>query len=102
MFNLWSKSLRLLPSLTLLMAIARVADAAGWSDNFNDGNVLDGNPVTWGQNPLGVFPGIYDASSGDYALSAPGGGNNNQLVSWVNTPIFTDVYIRTQGVVAPA
>src|SRR5688572_20932746 len=101
MFNVWSKSLRLLASLTSLMAVAASAQADGWSDDFNDGSVTDGNPVTWGQNPHQLFPGNYDASSGDYALSAPGNGNNNQLVSWVDTPVFTDVYIRTRGVVVP-
>jgi hypothetical protein len=76
--------------------------AVGWFDDFNDGNVTDGNPVTWSQNLMGGFPGVYDASSGDYRLSAPGGGANDQLVTWVNDVPFTDTYIRTQGVVEPA
>src|SRR5687768_17917414 len=42
---------RLLASLTSLMAVAASAQADGWSDDFNDGSVTDGNPVTWGQNP---------------------------------------------------
>ena len=102
MFNLRSKSLRLLTSIALPMTVAGSARAAGWSDDFNNGSVTDGNPLTWGQNPLGLFPGNYDASSGDYALSRPGSGNNNQLVTWVEAASFTDVYIRTQGVVLPA
>jgi hypothetical protein len=73
----------------------------GWFDDFNDGSVTDGNPVTWEQNLFGFFPGVYDASSGDYALSNHGSGNNNQLVTWVDGVSFTDSYIRAQGVVLP-
>ena len=101
MSNPLSKSLRLLPSLTLLTAVAASSRAAGWSDDFNDGNVVDGNPITWSQNPHGLFPGNYNPSSGDYALSHPGNGNNNQLVTWVESANFTDVYVRTRGVVLP-
>jgi hypothetical protein len=72
--------------------------AVGWSDNFNDGSVTDGNPVTWSQDLLGFFPGNYDASSGDYSLS---GAVTGQMVTWVDGVSFTDSYIRTQGVVLP-
>jgi hypothetical protein len=78
------------------------AGAAGWSDDFNDKNITDGTPETWSTNPLGFFPGNYDASTGDLALSNPGNGeDNNQLVAWVNADNFTDVYIRGQGIILP-
>jgi hypothetical protein len=73
-------------------------------DNFDDGNVTDGNPVTWSNDPLGMglFAGNYDASSGDYSLSAPGDGNDEStLVTWVDSPSFTDVYVRSQGTILP-
>ena len=60
--------------LALVSGSLSLAHAAAWSDNFNDGNITDGNPVTWNTNLLGVFPGIYDATSGDLALSRPGVG----------------------------
>jgi hypothetical protein len=88
-------------SLSLLIGTALVAQAAGWSDDFNDGNITDGNPVTWGTNPLGAFPGNYNPSSGDLHLSAPGGGNNNQLVAWVDSLTAESLYVRAQGLILP-
>jgi hypothetical protein len=86
---------------SLFYCLAAWACAAGWSDNFDDKNIADGNPVTWSTNLAGAFPGIYDASSGDLHLSRPGSGNNNQLVAWVNNMSFPDTYIRAQGIVMP-
>jgi hypothetical protein len=77
------------------------AQAAAWSDDFNDMNISDGNPVTWNTNLLGIFPGTYDASSGDFSLSRPGSGNNNQLGAWVDNMSFGDTYIRAQGTIVP-
>jgi len=81
-----------------------VAIAAGWSDNFNDGNMLDGNPVTW-LNDLGgsgLFPGDYNASSGDLVMTpAVDGSDASIMISLVPAVSFTDVYMRTQGVVLP-
>lgn len=59
------------------VALVCLAGPAGavdnWFDDFNDGNATDGNPLTWSPDPptgLGqVFPGTYDASSGDYLLA---------------------------------
>jgi hypothetical protein len=85
----------------LIASFASAVHSAGWSDDFNDGNLTDGNPVTWGTNLLGAFPGTYDASSGDLRMSRPGSGNNNQLVAWVDSPSFTDTYMRAQGIVLP-
>jgi hypothetical protein len=96
-----SRFLQLPISLSLLLGTALFAQAAGWSDDFNNGSITDGNPVTWGTNPLGFFPGNYDASSGDLQLSAPGGGNNNQLVAWVDSLTSESLYVRAQGVILP-
>jgi hypothetical protein len=97
----YARFLQLPISLALVISVASLAHAAGWSDDFNDGNITDGNPVTWGTNPLGFFPGTYDASSGDLHLSSPGGGNNNQLVAWVDSLNSESQYVRGQGVILP-
>src|SRR5687767_14939808 len=91
MLNSRSKSLRLLTSMALPMALATSARAAGWSDDFNDGSATDGIPVTWSFNEVGATPGTYDASSGDYTLSNPGGGSGSVLLPSVPAA-FTDVY----------
>ncbi len=95
-YHIW----QLLAAFALLVD-AQPAAALGWSDDFNDGNAEDGNPVTWTFNELGATPGVYDASSGDYALSAPGvGGNDDSLLASVNVN-FQDTYVRTQAVILP-
>jgi hypothetical protein len=84
-----------------LTAVAQPAvQAAGWSDDFNDGNAEDGNPVTWTYNEIGFTPGIYSAASGDYSLSAPGGSNNDSLVATVGTSL-ANTYVRTQTISLP-
>jgi hypothetical protein len=91
----------------ILCFAVRVTVAAGWSDNFNDGNIADGTPITWRTNLLGAFPGTYDVSSGDLRLSAPGdangngSANNDQLVAWVDTVPLGNSYIRLQGQIVP-
>jgi hypothetical protein len=90
-----------LASVMLAAVTAPWAQAAAWSDDFNDMNISDGNPVTWNTNLLGAFPGVYDASSGDLAMSRFGEGNNNQLVAWVDNMSFGDTYIRAQGTIVP-
>jgi hypothetical protein len=84
----------------LAVTMAPAARAVSWLDDFSDGNAEDGNPVTWTYNESGGVPGIYDASSGDYILSNPGGSSDDSLVATVNTN-FTDVHVRTQAVVLP-
>ncbi len=90
--------LRWLLSLVFMTGLVSVSQAAAWFDNFNDGNVTDGTPVTWGQNLLGAFPGTYDASSGDYHLKE---ALADTMVTWVDSVNFTDIYARTQGKVLP-
>ena len=96
-----SGTLRVVVGLALVSCSLSLARAAAWSDNFNDGNISDGNPVTWNTNLQGAFPGIYNATSGDLALSRPGSGNNNQLVAWVDNMSFGDTYFRAQGTIVP-
>jgi hypothetical protein len=90
----------------ILVAAALHAPAlgVGWSDNFDDKNVTDGNPVTWSRYPAqtGLFLGNYDVSTGDFALSNPGNAvNNDQLVTWVDNASFTNLYMRAQGIILP-
>jgi hypothetical protein len=88
-------------ALSLLVLLPSAARAVAWMDDFNDGNVTDGNPVTWIEDlgGSGNFPGTYDASSGDYHLIDPT-GPSEQMISLVPTS-FNDVYMRTQGVILP-
>jgi hypothetical protein len=91
-------------ALFIAACLPTVSFAAGWFDDFNDGSATDGNPVSWVEDlgNVGLFPGIYDASSGDYVLKGEvnDGTDQSTLVSFVPTP-FTDVYMRTQGIVLP-
>ena len=88
-------------ALSLLVLAPTAARAVAWMDDFNDGSVTDGNPVTWVEDlgGSGFFPGTYDASTGDYRLINPS-GDENQMISFVPTS-FSDVYVRTQGVILP-
>ncbi|MEX2167906.1 MAG: hypothetical protein WD851_01225 [Pirellulales bacterium] len=90
-------------ALALSVGIVPAALAAGWFDDFNDGSVTDGNPVTWIENAGGspYFPGIYDASSGDYLLNPDDDSLTGQSVTWVDGFNFNDTYVRTQGIVMP-
>ena len=93
--------LRSFLGLLIAVAIAEMASAVAWSDDFNDGNAVDGNPVTWTFNEVGFTPGMYDASSGDYVLSNPDGeGDNDSLLPTVAVN-FTNTYVRTQAAVLP-
>jgi hypothetical protein len=96
--------LKLVAAMCFVLSAQTVRLAVGWSDNFNDGNMLDGTPVTW-LNDLGgsgLFPGDYNASSGDLVMTpAVDGVDNSIMLSLVPTVSFTDVYMRTQGIVLP-
>lgn len=85
-----------------LLSLCGAAFGAGWSDDFEDGSVTDGNPVTWGQDLFGAFPGDYVVQDGDYRLSwADNGLDGDTQVTWVDSMSFTDSYIRTQGIILP-
>lgn len=96
-FQRWTLPL----ALASLAAAPSFASAAGWYDNFNDGNAEDGTPVTWTYNDLGALPGIHSAATGDYLLSAPGDGNDDSsLIASVNVTL-ANTYVRTQALVLP-
>ncbi len=84
-------------TLTLLLAGTNVY-AARWFDDFNDGNALDGSPLTWSEHPL--TPGSFDASSGDYVISGLGPVDDEFMFSVIQTVTFQDVSVRVQGRVA--
>lgn len=96
--SVWS-----LAAMCLLFCMQTSSFALGWSDDFNDGSVTDGSPFTWTQNvPDNLFPGTYDASSGDYFLKPDYATSPTQFCfTWNNNVSFTDVYMRTQGKVLP-
>lgn len=90
-----------LAMLAALLGFYRTALGVSYYDDFNDGNVMDASPETWQQDLFGFFPGVYDASSGDYRLSSPGGTDGDQLVTWVDNKSFSSLYTRTQGTILP-
>jgi hypothetical protein len=90
-------------ALMLMLCVQATAYAVSWSDDFNDGSATDGNPLTWLENLGGAGPffGSYNASSMDYVMTpAVDGVGDSTMLSLVTTP-FTDVHIRTQGIVHP-
>lgn len=93
---------RVLLGLALASVGQAAALAAGFLDDFEDNNVTDGNPVTWVADlgGSGLFPGTYQASGGNYNLIDPT-GDFNQMISFVNGQIFSEVHVRTQGKVVP-
>lgn len=93
---------RLIAAVLGLLGFAPSAGfAAGWYDDFNDGSITDNNPVPWITNLGGFFPGDYNATSGDLVMTPVVDiGNDNQMSGFVPT-VFTDTYVRTQGIVLP-
>ena len=62
-------------------------------DDFNDGDAEDGLPATWAPE----FPATYDASSGDYVLSADEStGVLRPMISAAADHLLTDTSIRAQ------
>jgi hypothetical protein len=100
-----TNAFQLVTAIVLAMVgIAPLDRAAGWFDNFNDGSTQDGVPVTWLEDlgGLGIFPGDYDASSGDYVLTPVADGHDESIMaSFVPSDSFTDTYVRAQGIVLP-
>ncbi|MCA9231246.1 MAG: hypothetical protein KDA57_11380 [Planctomycetales bacterium] len=97
--------MRFTPRFAGLVAAVAVAiwgvqgNAADWYDDFSDGNT-NSPPVTWTHNPVGAFPGSYDASSGDFILGPTNAGNDDEnLISTVNGHTFTDTSVRTLAAV---
>lgn len=94
-------------TLALLIGLNSAAQAAGWLDDFNDGSATDGNPVTWVEDlgGSGLFPGVYSANTaahpGDYFMDPADDNIFGFSVTFVNSPVFTDVYLRAQGKVLP-
>jgi hypothetical protein len=89
--------------IVVLSALAALeATAAGWMDDFNDGSITDNNPVTWitDLGGSGLFPGDYDASSGDLRMDPAVGSPTSQMSALVPV-VLGNTYIRTQGKVLP-
>jgi hypothetical protein len=98
-----TRAVQQLAILAIVLGIAPAARAVSWFDDFNDGNVKDGNPVTWLEDlgGSGFFTGTYDASSGDYFLDPAPDSITGQMSALVPAVSFTDTYIRAQGIVLP-
>lgn len=91
---------RLAAALFVLL-LPSTASAVSWFDDFGDGNAEDGSPETWAYNEVFLTPGVYTATTGDFVLSAPGGGSDDNLGASVNRS-FAATYVRTQAVIQPA
>jgi hypothetical protein len=74
--------------------------AADWFDDFADGNMMDGDPVTWSIDPGGFFPGEYIESAGSFAFVPDEEEVEDQtMVAWVDAETFEgtgSVRTRTQ------
>lgn len=94
---------RLLAVVAIVFATHSASRAAAWSDNFNDGSITDNNPVPWltDLGGSGIFPGAYDASSGDLFLDPSDDSPTGQMSAFVPTVSFTNTYVRAQGKVLP-
>jgi hypothetical protein len=69
--------------------------AADWLDDFEDGKVDDGQPVTW--IPHDFLPGEYFVEDGDYHLAGIDPSEDNEtLLSFVDAD-FVDGSVRTLG-----
>jgi len=94
--------LRRLSAIAILLGIHSAAYAVGWYDNFNDGNVTV--PVAWLEDlgGSGFFPGVYDASSGDYLMDPDEASPTGTMLSLVPAVGSADWYMRTKGMVIPS
>jgi hypothetical protein len=93
-YRLMRSTNRIYSALTVTVLFASLALQASaatvFFDDFSDGDAQDGMPVTWTE----AIGGDYDATSGDYVLTAtPGGG---VMLSTVVDITLTDFSIRTQ------
>lgn len=93
---------RRLAAALLLLTIPSVSQAVGWFDDFTDGSAVDGSPLTWTYNEVGLTPGIYSATTGDFSLSAPGGGSDDNLGASIDATFDNSTYIRAQAFVQAA
>lgn len=85
-------------SLFLIFGVLAAGPARGadWLDDFEDGKVDDGSPVSW--TPHDLFPGSYTVADGAYRLAgADASANDENLLSYVASANFTDTSIRTEG-----
>jgi len=99
-------------AVVCLPGSARAID--NWFDDFNDGNATDGSPLAWSPDAVTgigqVFPGTYDASSGDYLLAGQdlqGGlglfSNDDEVLvaDQQETTFFNGVSTRARGFITP-
>ena len=84
--------------VTIMLAPLRAAD---WFDDFSDGNIMDGDPVTWSVDPRGFFPGEYSVGPGSFALVPDESEIEDEvMVAWVDSEDFEGTgSVRTRAVI---
>ncbi len=75
--------------LLSLTALLPPLPAADWFDDFADGNMMDGNPVTWSIDPGGFFPGEYIEGPGSFGFVPDDPDVEDEvMVAWVDADNF--------------
>ena len=89
------------PVFFVLFVIIMLAPlrAADWFDDFSDGNIMDGDPVTWSVDPGGFFPGEYSVGTGSFAFVPDDADVEDEvMIAWVDTEDFeTTGSVRTRA-----
>ena len=78
-------------ALTLVGSVA--TGGIVFLDNFEDGSITDGAPVTW--SPVPGATGSFEVIDGDYVLTRP--SNSEEMYTVVSQYTFADTSARTQA-----
>ena len=83
--------------LLAILSLAVEGKSVDWYDNFDDGDPLDGDPVTWVQ--FVECPGTYTAPNGDFEMhpTDPGSGERCAAAHVENIIFEGSVSIRAQA-----
>ena len=95
-------SLRYVSAYFLLCVTTVIAPTkADWFDDFSDGDIMDGDPVTWSVNPGGFFPGDYGTDDDNIVMVPLDGDNNDEtMIAWVDAEDFeTTASVRTRATI---
>ncbi len=87
--------------MLVISVLAGVATSlhADWFDDFSDGSIDDGSPVTWSTNPLGAFPGEYTVDPGSIGFVPLNGELDDEvMLAWAESETFESLAsVRTRA-----